>query len=91
MSSQSPIARSRSRSVKEEEDRASSSVTRRLSRSDSVEEVRKDPVGESVAMDWAVERTSLRATIMESIVVVSSSIIGVDARRVFTIAVNLGT
>ena len=81
-SSQSPMARCRSRSVKDEEDRASSSVTRRFSRSDSVEDVMKDPVGESAAMDWTVDRTSSRATVIGSV--------AVSARRLLDITVYLG-
>ena len=89
MSSQSPMARFRSRSVKDEEDRASSSVTRRFSRSDSVEDVMKDPVGESAAMDWTVDRTSSRATVIGS-VAVSSLVVALDARRLLDITVYLG-
>ena len=59
--SQLLMARNLPRSVKDKEDMAYSLATRRLSWEDSAKDMRKYPIGESDAIDWTVDRTSLRA------------------------------
>jgi len=81
MSSQSPIASTRSRSVggDAEDERASSSVTMRFSRSESeLEEMRKTPVDESDAIACAVDRTESRAVVMGSVGIVVAVVSIVD-------------